>query len=366
MTHTIVVGAGIIGASIAWRLAQQGVRVTVFERAQPGGEASSAAGGILGPQKESDAPGPFLELGLRSRALYRAFVDEVESASGIACALSDHGILQAAFDAAGAEKLAEKAAWQRRLDLRVELLDSSAARQLEPSLSEAAVAALHYPDDRHVDCQRLTRALAVAARRAGVVFRTGHVARVARQGDRAVGVEVDGERVESDSVVVAAGAASGLVGDCGLTPAHLRPARGQMVALRPQGPLFDRVLFSDRGYLVPRRDGRVLAGSTFELVGFDKRVTADGMAKVLGMALELCPELKEAEIEATWAGLRPLSVDRVPVLGPGPVTGLFLATGHFRNGILFAPLTALAVSDWVQGRAPLVDLTPFDPRRLVA
>jgi glycine oxidase len=135
--------------------------------------------------------------------------------------------------------------------------------------------------------------------------------------------------------------------------------RGQMIQLQTRVPLLSRLVFSERGYLVPRADGRVIAGSTMEFAGFDKQVTAGGMAKILGMALELCPALESAPVQETWAGFRPYTDDKLPIIGRGPLEGLFLATGHFRNGILHAPITARLISELVLGRPPFVDVSPF-------
>jgi len=174
-----------------------------------------------------------------------------------------------------------------------------------------------------------------------------------------VGVDVDGEALRADAVVVAAGSWSGLVQGVPLDPRVVRPLRGQMLQLQTRLPLMRHILVSPEGYLVPRADGRVIAGSTMEFAGFDKQVTAEGLARILALALRLCPALGAAAVDSHWAGFRPYTEDHLPLLGPGPLPGLFLATGHFRNGILLTPITARLVAQCVLGERPSVDLTPF-------
>ncbi len=365
MSDVIVIGAGVMGCSIALRLAQAGLRTTVLERSIPGAEASSAAAGILAPQKEAERPGPFLELCLRSRGMYRAFADELLALSGIDVAYLSCGALDVAFTEAAVHRLEETVAWQKAMGLRAELLSGADARALEQKLSPSILAAAHFPDDHQVDNRLLVRALSIAASRAGTTFRSGYVRSVIAEQNRVVGVDVDGERLMAGAVVVAAGSWTSLVQGARIAPHAVRPARGQMVQLQTRVPMLERVVFCDRGYLVPRKDGRVIAGSTVELAGFEKHVTASGLAKILAMALELVPELADVPVVETWAGLRPYTDDHLPILGEGPLERLFVASGHFRNGILLAPITARLVSQLVLGQRPSVDLSPFRYDRLL-
>lgn len=358
-TNVIVVGGGVMGCGIALRLRQAGARVTVLERSIPGAEASSAAGGILAPQMEAEGPGPFLELCLRSRALYPEFAAELRALTGVDVDYLPSGLLHLAFDEAGARRLEATVEWQRTLDLRAELLGPAEVRALEPQLSPQVVAAARFPDDHQVDNRLLTRALSMAAARVGATFQTGYVRGVVEENGRVVGVDLDGETLRADAVVIAAGSWSGLVRGVSVDPRVVRPARGQMVQLQTRLPLFSHVLFSDKGYVIPRADGRVIAGSTLELVGFEKNVTAEGLHRVLALAMELCPALASAPVQETWAGLRPYTEDHLPILGAGPLPGLFLATGHFRNGILLAPITARLMAQAVLGETPSLDLAPF-------
>jgi glycine oxidase len=348
-----------MGCGIALRLCQAGARVTVLERSIPGAEASSAAGGILAPQMEAEAPGPFLELCLRSRGLYPDFAAELQALSGVNVSYLPSGLLSLAFDEAGAQRLEATVGWQRAFGLRAELLRTAEVHALEPQLSPRVVAAARFPDDHQVDNRLLTRALTMAAARVGATFRTGYVRGVVEENGRAVGVDLDGETLRADAVVIAAGSWSGLVQGIAVDPRVVRPARGQMVQFQTRLPLFSHVIFSDKGYVIPRADGRVIAGSTLEFAGFEKSVTVEGLHRILSLSMEICPTLASAPVQETWAGLRPYTDDHLPILGAGPLPGLFLATGHFRNGILLAPLTARLMAQVVLGEPPSVDLAPF-------
>lgn len=365
LMRVAIIGGGVIGCAIALRLAQAKAEVHLLEKSIPGAEASSAAAGILGAQAESEGAGPFFQLCLESRARYAAFAEELEERSGLSVGYRACGLLDLALDDAADGALEALVTRQRALGLRAERLSAQQARALEPALSSEARAAAFFPDDAQVDNRLLVRALSVVAARAGVTFRTGAVRGVASEGGRAVGVELEGERLEADAVVVAAGAWTGHVQGLGLARDVVRPARGQMLMLQTQAPLLSRILFAKGRYLVPRADGRLIVGSTLELDGYEKRVSAQGLSSLLRFALELCPALQDAAVVETWAGLRPYTEDRLPILGRGPLDGLFLASGHYRNGILLTPITADLMADCVLGRTPSVDLSPYRWERLM-
>lgn len=361
---TVIVGGGVMGCGVALRLCQAGQRVRVVEKAVPGAEASSAAGGILGPQSECDGPGPMLELCLRSRALYPAFAEELREATAIDIEHQRCGALHVAFDAAGLARLEKVLHWQTQLGLAAERVEGGALSALEPALAPRALGGLHFPDEAQVDPRPLARALALAAQRAGAQLQPGTVEQILLQGGAARGVQLsDGTRLEADAVVLAAGAWSGRVPGAGEAAQSVVPARGQMVQLQVAPGTVRRVLFSGGGYLIPRRDGRLLAGSTLEFVGFEKQVTAAGLRSILGLAVDAVPALAQAPVTATWAGFRPYTDAGLPLLGEGQTKGLFYATGHHRNGILLAPITAALVASAVLGQTPLLDLGPFRPAR---
>lgn len=361
---TVVIGGGLMGCGVGLRLAQAGQKVHVIEKAVPGAEASSAAAGILGPQSENDVPGPLLDLGLRSLASYPEFAAELRDATGIDVLFHRSGVLKVAFTGEGAEKLRQRAAWQSKAGLRAELLGDADARKLEPGLAENVLAALHLPNEAQVDPRLLSKAVSGAAARAGATLQPATVASVLLEGGRARGVELaGGEKIEADAVVVAAGAWSGLIPNAGRWAREVQPARGQLVQLEVRPGTVRHVVFTERGYLVPRQDGRLLAGSTLEFVGFDKQVTAGGLHRVLDLALSAVPSLAGAPIRDHWAGFRPYTQDGVPLIGPSALGGLFFATGHHRNGILLAPITSRLVADAVLQKRLDVDLTPFAPER---
>ena len=342
-----VIGGGVIGLAIAWRAAQRGMSVCVLERGELGAGASRAAAGMLAPVTEADAGElALLELGLRSARAWPAFADELTAAAGTGPALRRSGALVVARDRDEAEALERELALRRELGLKVERLLPSVARRLEPALAPTVRLALDVPGDHSADPRALVLALAEAARRAGVTLRTGAAAeRLEHSGGRASGVRLaGGELVRAASVVVAAGAWSGAVE--GLPRIPLRPVKGQIMRLRdPAGAgLLERTVRFEGGYLVPRGDGRYVLGATMEERGFDTTVTAGGLYELLRDAGELVPGVHELVVEETSAGLRPATPDNAPLLGRAEeLAGLHWATGHHRNGILLAPVSAQIV-----------------------
>ena len=361
----LIVGGGIMGSAVALRLAQRGVGVTVIERGIPGAEASSAAAGMLAPQTEADGPGPMLALGLKSRALYPELAVELREATGIDVGYQRSGVLALGFGEEDERTLSFRRTWQVAQGQRAELLAEPALRTLEPALGPSVRAALHFPDDAQVNPAALARAFSQAAAAAGARFLQGrYVRRVVVEQGAVTGLELDGEILSADKVVLAAGSWSGLVEGGGVPATVVRPARGQLVAIETRPPLFHHVLsVHGRGYLVPRRDGTVVAGSTVEMVGFRKEVTVGGLATILDLARTLVPGLADAPVLSSWSNFRPYTEDQLPVLGATAVRGLFLATGHHRNGILLAPITGDAIARLVATGEAGVDLAPFSVTR---
>jgi glycine oxidase len=358
----VILGGGVMGCAIALRLAQRGRPPLVLERAVPGAEASSAAAGILAPQQEADGPGPLLQLGLASRERFPRLVEELSRATGVDVGYRRAGLLALA-DEEGAGALEGRAAWMRSAGLAAELCDGAEARRLEPAIGGCARALL-LPDEAQVDPPLFVRALQLAAARAGAEFRSAYVRRVRHDGERATGVEIEGDAIAADCVIVAAGSWSGLIDGAALPERAVKPMRGQMVELETRPAPFSRVLTARGGYLVARADGRICVGSTMEAVGFRKEVTAAGLGQLLALAQRAVPELADAPVRRFWAGFRPATDDHLPFLGPTPIRGLHLATGHFRNGILLTPITADAVAAAACGEAPPIDLAPFSVTRL--
>lgn len=360
-----IIGGGVMGCAVALRLAQKGVRVTVIERGIPGAEASSAAAGMLAPQMEAESPGAMLDMGMHSRALYPSLAVELRDRTGIDIGYQKSGVLAVALTEDDQQALDARRIWQSARGMRVEALSAAAARMREPALGAAARAALFFADDAQVNPQALSRAFSQAAATAGARFLQGrYVRRVCTQGGVATGVELDGDVLSAGTVVVAAGSWSGLVEGAGVPASMVRPARGQLVAIETRPPLFRHVMsVHGRGYLVPRRDGTVIAGSTVEMVGFRKEVTVGGLAAILALAQTLVPALADAPVMQSWSNFRPFTEDHLPVLGTTSVRGLILATGHYRNGILLAPITAQAIADLIVTGNAGIDLTPFSVGR---
>jgi glycine oxidase len=359
----IVVGGGVMGLSCAVRLADAGLRVTVLERGAPGGEASSAAAGMLSPQAEAEEYTPTVAFGLAARRRWPAFARELAERTGIDVGYRATGVLWLALGPEDDERLARRLAWQRQVGLAVEELTPEEIARREPALVRCR-AGLGLPDDHQVDPVRLCRALAQAAARAGVQVRAGaRVSALLAHGGRATGVRVQGETLATGAVVLAAGAWSADLPGSRLAPGAVVPVRGQIARLAPRPAPIRHVVFSARGYLVPGADGDLLAGSTMEHAGYAREVTAGGLADVLGTARLLVPALGESPVVATWAGLRPVTGDGAPILGRGGWEGMVVATGSGRKGILHAPAVADGVRDLVLGRAADFDPGAFSPAR---
>lgn len=361
----VIVGGGIMGCGTAWQLARRGARVVVLERSVPGAEASSAAAGILGAQAEAHEDGPLFELSRRSLALYPGWAQALLDATGIDVELRPSGVLRVALAAKAARKDARSVSFQKRHGCRVEQLDAAQLRAELPLISEDAQGAVRFPDDARIDPPRLLRALRIAAERASVEFRSGAwVRRVVVDGQRARGVALDdGSLVRGRHVVVAAGSWSTLIEGMHLPEGGVIPARGQIVELMLPTPRFKPVVFGPNCYLVPRDDGRVLVGSTLEFVGYRKEVTAAAVRNLLDAALKLVPALSEATMSGAWSSFRPFTKDALPWIGEAATAGLLLATGHYRNGILLAPVTAEIITALVLGETPPLALEALSPRR---
>ena len=352
----VVIGGGVIGLAVAWRAAQRGASVCVLERGELGGGASHVAAGMLAPVTEAD-PGELalLELGLCSARMWPAFAAELAESSGADPGLRRCGALVVARDRDEAEALERELALRRELGLDVTRLLPSAARRCEPALTPTIRLALEVPGDHAADPRATVIALAEASRRTGVALYTDTTAqRINLDGAKITGVQLAGGGVvATEQVVVAAGAWSGAI--AGLPDAvrlPLRPVKGQIMRLRdPAGPgLLERIVRFEGGYLVPRGDGRYVLGATMEERGFDTSVTAGGLYELLRDAGELVPAIHELIVEELSAGLRPATPDNAPVLGRcADVEGLLWATGHHRNGILLAPVTAEIIAAALDG-----------------
>lgn len=338
-----IIGGGIIGLSIARRLQADGWRVTVFERARAGREASSAAGGMIAPRVEFTAGSPLLEMGLASRALYPEFVRGLEVETGISADLRLDGIITPLLEGEVEEPIRDGATLVAARDLR----------SLEPALDARWPAGLLFAGDGSVDNRALVEALIASCRQRGVEMLEGAaVEEVLVERGRVAGVRTPAGTVGAEIAVNCAGAWARGIRVPGVEAA-IRPVKGQMLVLDGgggpgAGPR--HTIRRGRAYVVPRSDGRVIVGTTVEEKGFDKTVEAAALAKLIEGAIDLCPPLGAARFVEAWAGLRPLGTDEVPLVGPAGPDGYFLAVGHYRNGILLAPWTADAIAEAVAGR----------------
>jgi glycine oxidase len=352
----VVIGAGLIGLSCAWRARQRGLSVLVVDRAvEPGAGTSGVAAGMLAPVTEADfgEEGP-LRVNMLARERWAAFAAELEEVTGRSTGYRDSGALVLAADRDDAESLRRLHEFQRSLGLAAEWLAPSRCRELEPGLSPRIAGGISAPQDGSADPRATVRALAAAA---GEVALGVEVREIEHDGSSVSGVRTDDGSIECDQVVVAAGPWSASLAPSGAGP-PVRPVKGQIIELRTRGGMpepFERVLRTPRCYLVSRGDGRVVLGATVEEQGFDTAVTADGVFRLLEAAWEVLPEVGELELVGARAGLRPGTPDNAPVVGPGELDGLIWATGHWRNGVLLAPLTGEAVAGLLAGE-PLPDV----------
>jgi glycine oxidase len=341
----VVVGGGVIGLACAHEAARRGLSVLVAERDRAGSGASGVAAGMLAPVTEADfGEERLLELGIEARERWPAFAAQL----GIEDSLRQDGALVVAADRDDAEALRRLHRLQKRLGLESAWLGPRALRGLEPGLSPRVAGGIEAPGDASVEPAMVVAALVRALRDQGVELHEGcRVEGLARANGRVIGVVAGGEEIHAGTVVLAAGAWSGELG-----AGPVRPVKGQLLelALRPGRPApLERVVRTPRCYLVPRRDGRLVLGATVEEQGFDTAVTAEGVFELLEAAREVLPDVGELELVRARAGLRPGTPDNLPLVGPGPEEGLLLATGHHRNGILHAPLTADLVARELTG-----------------
>src|ERR1700723_3370564 len=360
-----IAGAGLIGSSIAFELAQAGLKVAMFDRGEPGREASWASAGILSPAPESPAMISMVPLAKASMNLYPALVANVEEISGEKVGFRPKGTIDVFFSKDAVSDLSTLIALHHGMGLKAEPLRPEDARELEPSLSLELEAAALRPEEASIDNRAFTRAMLNAAAKSGVaIFAGTRVTGIVQEGGRCTGLKVGNETVTAKWTVIAAGCfSSEIEGVKEFAP--VRPAKGQMVSLRADGLKIERVIWGEKIYIVPRNDGRILAGATVEYVGFDKQVTAGGIEKILSAAIEVIPEFANARIEETWAGLRPDSPDHLPILGPTDIDGLVIATGHFRSGVLLTPVTARLIREWVTTQKVSEDWERLSPMRFI-
>ena len=369
-SDVLIIGAGVIGLSIARALRKRGVRnVSIIERGIIGAEASHAAAGMLAPQCEADRPDDFFRLCRGSSRLYPLLSRQLNDETGIDIELDQNGTLFAAFTDEDVAEIRRRLEWQKLARLAVEHLTAKEVLQEEPNLSPSVREALYFPFDTQVENRKLVAALKKYAEINSVTVRQyTEIKALIVDNDRVAGAVSASEKFFAGTTILAAGAWTPFIKFREtVVPVEVKPVRGQMVCFDPGRPLFKKVIYTPRGYIVPRADGRVLFGATVENKGFDKTVTAEAAEKLRRNAEQISPTFSGLEISDSWAGLRPASLDGFPIIGElSDAKGLIIATGHFRNGILLAPITAEIVADYAADgiRSEFLDI--FGPQRFRA
>ncbi len=363
----LIVGGGVIGLSIARELHKNGARgITIVEAGTCGRESSWAAAGMLGPQAEADEIGPFFDHCCRSRDLFPNLAAELINETGIDIELDRTGTLSLALSDKDTDELHKRFEWQQTAGLEPEELSRKEILDLEPNISSGMRFGLYFPKDWQVENRKLLAALGRYAELNNIRIREDtRVDRLIVKNGVAKGVETDTGTINAEIIVIATGAWTSLIkiGD-GPAPFEIQPVRGQIIEFRPDERLFRHVIYSRRGYLVPRMDSRILAGSTSENVGYDKGITTTAAKELHSMANEISTMFAAMDVADQWSGLRPFARDSLPVIGSlAGLDGLLIATAHYRNGILLAPLTSKAIADYIANgvRSDLFEI--YSPER---
>ena len=363
----VIVGGGVIGLSIARQLHKRGAgKISVVDAGICGREASWAAGGMLAPQAETDETGPFFDLCSRSRDLYPSLADELLDETGIDIELDRAGTLYLVFDEADSLTVRDRFDRQKAAGLTVELMDTQSVRTAEPHISPTVQEALYFVGDWQVDNRKLCVALQRYCEINGIeIIENTQVSEVISEEGKAVGIKTVSGSIAASEIVVAAGAwTSHILIGSGAVTVDVEPVLGQMIAIGGETRVFQRVMYCRDGYIVPRRDGRVLAGSTTEKSGFQRKTTDTAAATIFSMACRIAPGLAQMAIDDHWCGLRPRAADGFPVIGRiEEISGLFVATAHYRNGILLAPVTAALAAESIMGGESSSYLAIFGPGR---
>ena len=364
---SIIIGGGIIGCSLARLLAGEGRRVAIIDGQAPGQEASWAAAGMLGPSAEAEVDTPLFQLCRASLLAYAPWVKELSAETGVDPQYRSEGTLLIYRDGQERAQTLSSMEWQLAQGIPAEEITTAELHGREPGLSPFP-GAFFLPQDHQIDNRLLMHSLVQSCRQRGVEFLLGdRVREVTRNVRRANGVVLaqgaGSATIGAAEIINTAGAWAGGIGAAGLIPIAIHPVKGHMVALGSAPETVRHVVRCGHGYLVPRQGGRILVGGTMEEAGFDKTPRAAALASLLEIAQGLCPALGESPVIEFWAGLRPASLDGLPVLGPTALEGYWLALGHFRNGILLAPITAQILSSWLVTGKPCIPVDAFTPQR---
>ncbi len=345
-SNVVIVGGGIVGLACAYKLARDGVAVTLIEYGKAGMQATNAAAGMLTPiSGEAEAPDAMTRWGMEALAGYPELVASLQNQCGFDLEFVQDGILKIAFDDAGAAALHRRYTWQRDMNIPLEWLDAATCHEFEPRLSERVVAGVFSPTEATISNQLLALALQRAAIAHGaMIHERAPVTRFTCNNGRVTAVEAGGETFPCDTLIIAAGARSAQIAKLAGVELPVHPIRGQMIAFGGMQTPIRQVVWGPKGYLVPRANGLIFAGATVEDVGFRRRTTQAGTRAMRSMAVRLVPQLAAATVHFDWAGLRPCTPDGLPIIGPLPDSNVIAATGHYRNGILLGPITGAAVA----------------------
>ncbi len=365
-SHILIIGGGVIGLSIARELHKKGVsQITIIERREIGKEASYAAAGMLAPHAETDKIDDFYFFCDESNKLYPNFAAELFDETDVDIELDKNGTLYLAFTEKDVIEIRRRFEWQKSAGLAVEHLTARETRQIEPFVSPDVLESLFFPNDWQVENRKLLHALQKYCELYDIEIRENtEIKNLLIENGKIVGVETATEKFYAEKTVLATGAWTSLIKAGSFALPKIKPIRGQMISFQTAKRIFGKVIYSPRGYLVPRQDGRILAGATVEDAGFDKSVSVAGIELLRDHTLEIAPTLENLEISEKWAGLRPFAPDGLPVLGGfAEIENLFIATAHYRNGILLAPLTAKILADKIAENLDSKYLEIFNPQR---
>jgi glycine oxidase len=369
--RVLVIGGGVIGLTIVRELIKNGIEeITLVDKGALGQESSHAAAGMLAPQAESDADNAFFRLCCDARDFYPEFTEQLFDETGFDIELDKTGTLYAAFNERDEVELAERFAWQTAAGLDIERLSARQTHRLEPFISPDSISSLFFPNDWQIENRALVAALAGFAANHNVEILEGtEVVSLVSGGDKFAGVQTSTKKVlAADIVILATGAwTSDIIAERGeVSIPEIKPVRGQMASYQTAKKLISHVIYSRRGYVVPRRNGRTLAGATVEESGFENRVTKEGQDSIRKTALEIIPSFVNLKPTDSWSGLRPRSADGLPVIGQiKGAQNLFVSAGHYRNGVLLAPLSAAILVDLILKKRKSRYTTEFSPERFI-
>ncbi len=363
----LIIGGGIIGLSLARQLHKKGFKhITILDKGKLGTESSYAAAGMLAVQAETDKPDEFFRFCNESNKLYPQFSEELFDETGVDIELDREGTLYLAFNETDENELRGRYEWQKKAGLTVEKLSAIETHKLEPFVSPDILGSLYFPNDRQVENRKLLHALEKYCEFTEIEIRENcEIKNLLIENGKIIGAETETEKFYAETVVLATGAWTSLIKAAEFALPEIKPIRGQIIEFHTAKRLFQKVIYSPRGYLVPRQDGRILAGATVEDAGFEKAVSESATEFLRENALEIAPSLVNINIHDQWVGLRPFASDGLPVLGEvRGIENLFIATAHYRNGILLAPQTAKILADKIADAKHSEYFDKFSPHRL--